>query len=66
MNKHRYVCSSIIKANTISHIITQIGIICQILEELFKEKPHLGVLLKGRRWGRVKARLKRVSRLEVQ
>jgi hypothetical protein len=29
------------------------------LEELFKEKPHPGVLLKGRRWRRIRARINR-------
>jgi len=33
------------------------------LEELFKGKPHLEVLLKGRRWGRVRARIKKVNRI---
>ena len=32
------------------------------LEEVFKGKPYLEVLLKGRRWVKVKARIKRVNR----
>jgi hypothetical protein len=32
------------------------------LEELFSGKPHLEVMLKGRRWSRVKAKLKKEGR----
>ena len=31
------------------------------LEKLFKDKPHLEVLLEGRRWARVRARIERVK-----
>jgi len=32
------------------------------LRKLFKGKPHLEVLLKGRRWVRVKARITKIKR----
>jgi hypothetical protein len=35
------------------------------LEEPFRRKPHLEDLLKGRRWGRVKARIKKMGRTKV-
>jgi hypothetical protein len=33
--------------------------------ELFKGKPHLDGLLKGRRWAKAKARIKRLDREKI-
>ena len=46
-------------ANTYYHSDT-----CNLpdLEEPFKCKPHLGGMLKGRRWAKVKAKLKKEGR----
>ena len=35
------------------------------LEMLFKGKQHLGVMLKGRRWAKAKARIKRLDREKI-
>ena len=35
------------------------------LKELFKDKSHLEVLLKGRRWAKMKARIKKIKRMNV-
>ncbi len=31
------------------------------MKEVFKSKPHLEALLKGRRWGKVRKRIKKVK-----
>jgi hypothetical protein len=34
------------------------------LQKVFKDKPHLEGLLKGRRWSRVKVRIMKLRRLK--